>query len=219
MKNKNIIVVQNLIRNLGLDSLKRPEIVADLVRAFGIVQWGPDAFGDDEKFKNQSTDMAGMYQTPNQIAEALVYLSDYEIKTYIEIGVFQGGTFLFVSEYLRRFNPGIKCTGIDPTDFLNPEIKEIIDSEDWLRFASATSDEVAGQKFDLVFIDGDHENGWIEKDWNNIGQHAKICMIHDIQEATCPDVVEFWKKLKGKKIEILDHTSKEPSQGIGIIQL
>ncbi|MBW1813430.1 MAG: class I SAM-dependent methyltransferase [Deltaproteobacteria bacterium] len=218
MKNKNIIVVQSLIKQLDLKTLKRPAIVADLIRAFGIVQWGPPAFGNDEKFKNAFEDMAGIYQTPDQIAKALIYLSTFEINSYLEIGVFQGGNFIFVSEYLRRFNPKIKCTGIDPTNYLNPEIKEIIDSEDWLTFLPITSNEITTLKFDLVFIDGDHDNGWIKKDWENVGRNAKICMLHDIQEVSCPEIVEFWGKLKGEKVEFLDYSSELSSQGIGIIQ-
>ena len=215
--NKNIIVVQNLIRILPLEALENYEIVANLVRGFGIVQWGPDAFGDDEKFKNAGANMAGVYQTPIQIAKALVYLSAFDINSYCEIGVFQGGNFLFVSEYLRRFNPEIKCVGIDPTDFLNPEIKEIIEAENWLSFISATSNEIKKKKFDLVFIDGNHIDGWVKTDWGNVGKYAKICMLHDIQETTCPEIVEFWDKLDGKKIEFLDCSTKQPSQGIGII--
>jgi hypothetical protein len=44
-------------------------------------------------------------------------------------------------------------------------------------------------------------------------------MLHDIQEPSCPDIIEFWGKLKSKKkvVEFLDHTSENPSQGIGII--
>jgi hypothetical protein len=220
MKNKNIIVTQNLIRSLDITSLKNSVVVANLVRAFGIVQWGPDAFGDDEVFKNREQDMAGIYQTPNQIAKTLVYLSDFEIKTYLEVGVFQGGNFLFVSEYLKRFNPNIRCIGIDPMGFLNPEIKEIIEKDISMSIKSITTNEIIGQEFDLVFIDGEHTAEWVNRDWNNVGKQAKICILHDIQEPSCPDVIEFWNKLKQSKkktIEFLDCTSKEPSQGIGII--
>jgi hypothetical protein len=218
VKNKNIIAVQNLIRVLDPVSLKTPEVVANLVRAFGIVQWGPPVFGDDEPFKNPSEDMAGMYQTPNQIADALVYLSELNIQSYCEIGVFQGGNFLFVSEYLRRFNPEIRCLGIDPTGFLNDEIRGIIEKEPWLSFRAATSDDLAGQEFDLVFIDGDHSVEWVRKDWENVGRFAKTCMIHDIQEVSCPGVVEFWETIKGEKsITFIHCTSEKPSQGIGII--
>lgn len=221
MKNKNIIAVQNLLRCLDLNSLRNAEVVANLVRAFGIVQWGPPVFGNDEIFKNRFGDMAGIYQTPDQIAKALVYLSDFEINSYLEIGVFQGGNFLFVSEYLRRFNPDVQCLGIDPTGYLNDEISAVIQKEDWLSFSDMTSDGLIGEKFDLVFIDGEHTGEWVRKDWENVGHHAKICMIHDIQETTCPEVVAFWKELKQTTskgaIEFLDHTSLVPLQGIGII--
>ena len=217
MKNKNIVVVRNLIRLLDLDSLRNYEIVANLVRAFGIVQWGHPVFGDEEQFKNISVDMAGTYQTPNQIAKALVYLSEFEINSFLEVGVFQGGNFIFMAEYLRRFNPDIQCTGIDPTNYLNKQIYSIINSEDWLTFIPVTSDEMEKKKFDLVFIDGEHTGGWPEKDYNNVGRFAKICMMHDIQETTCPDAVDFWKTLKKKKVEFLDYTSELPTQGIGIV--
>jgi hypothetical protein len=218
MKNKNIIAVRNLIRSMDIESLKNPEVVANLVRAFGIVQWGPDVFGQDEVFKNHSGDMAGIYQTPDQIGKALVYLSKFRINSYLEVGVFQGGNFLFVSEYLRRFNPDIQCTGIDPTGYLNDEIRAIIETELFLSYKAIDSDQLAGQEFDLVFIDGDHTAEWAKRDFENVGRHAKICMFHDIQEISCPDIVAFWKTVKGKKgVEFLDHTSSEPSQGIGII--
>ncbi len=217
ISNKNIQAVRSLIRCLSTESLKNPEVVANLVRAFGIVQWGPPVFGQDEAFKNQSVDMAGIYQTPGQIGKALVYLSKFKINSYLEIGVFQGGNFVFVSEYLKRFNPEIKCYGIDPTNFLNPEIKEIIESEKFMSFKSAISDQIKGTKFDLVFIDGDHSAEWIKRDFENVGKLAKICMFHDIQEKSCPDVKVFWDNLDGNKIEFLDSNAIPKVQGIGIL--
>lgn len=221
MQNKNIIVVTNLIKLLDKETLRNHDVVVNLIRAFGIVHWGLPVFGEDEAWKNTSQDAAGIYQTPTQLAKALIYLSGFEINSYAEIGVFQGGNFLFVSEYLRRFNPEIVCVGIDPTNFLNPEVKEYIDSNaSWMTFKAATSEDVKGGKFDLVFIDGNHDGGWVIKDWENLGKHAKICMIHDIQETSCPEVVAFWNDLdkKGKEVvECLDHSSPVPLQGIGII--
>lgn len=218
MINKNIIAVKNLIRCLSLNELKNYDVVSNLIRAFGIVQWGPDAFGDDEMFKNSSENMAGIYQTPDQLSKALVYLSDFEINSYCEVGTFQGGAFVFMSEYLRRFNPKTECLTIDPTHYLNPEIDEVIRSENYMSFRNVNSDHISGQQFDLCFLDGDHSEKWINKDWENVGKHAKICMIHDIQELSCPAVIEFWNKIKtGDSVEFLDHTSQNPSQGIGII--
>ncbi len=221
MRNKNIIAVVNLIHCLEVESLRNPEVVANLIRAFGLVCWGPPVFGKDEQFKNHATEMAGIYQTPDQLSKALVYLSNFKINTYLEIGIFQGGNFLFVSEYLKRFNPEIKCMGIDPTNYLNPEIRELTELSEWMRIASVTSDKLDGRKFDLVFIDGDHSAEWVKKDYESVGQHAKICMLHDIQEGSCPAVMQFWDNLKKttKKtcIEFLESQDAGPIQGIGIM--
>lgn len=222
MKNKNIIAVRNLLRSIRPCCLREVDVVENLVRAFGIVQWGPPVFGYDELFKNPTTDMAGCYQTPRQIAEALVYLSQFKIERYGEIGVFQGGNFLFTSEYLRRFNPTISCVAVDPTNFLNDEIAQIIEEEPYLTFIPATSEALIGEPLDLVMIDGDHSAAWVRRDWRDVGQHAAICLIHDIQETTCPAVRRFWRELKKrypqrKTMEFLTHTSEKPAQGIGII--
>jgi hypothetical protein len=213
--NKNVEVVRSLIQNLSVEDLAKPQVVADLIRAFGIVQWGPAVFGDEERFKNQFTEMAGIYQTPPQMAAALVYLSKFKIETYCEIGVFQGGNFIFVTEYLKRFNPELQGVALDPTDFLNPQIKQIIDTEPHLSFLANTSKRIEGWKFDLCMIDGDHSEFWVNEDWNNLGKFAKICMIHDINENSCPAVRMFWNSIK--KGQWAEFVSPLPLQGIGII--
>lgn len=219
MKNKNIIVVRNLIQCLPLDALKDAEVVANLVRSFGIVAWGPRIAGPEMQFI--TADNVGIAQTPDQIAKALVYLSKFTIKTFCEIGVYHGGNFLFCSEYLRRFAPDIQCLGVDPTGFLDADIKEIIDKEVWLSFKSVTSDGIPGMAFDFVFIDADHVTPWITKDWENVGQYAKICGFHDLQDPGWPDVPKFWETLKGDKkkvmVEFLDDPSGCLTHGIGII--
>lgn len=223
MKNKNIIAVQNLIRCLDIESLKNSDVVANLVRAFGIMPWvhpGMPLSGPEVIFINPG-DMAAIGQTPDQIAKALVYLSAFTINSFCEIGVYTGGNLLFVSEYLRRFNPNIQCMGIDPTGYLNPEIREIIELSDWLRFASVTSEQIAGRKFDLVFIDAEHTTTWLTKDYENVGKHAKFCAFHDLQDPLWPDVAAFWEGLKEiskkERVEFLDDPSGCKTHGIGLI--
>jgi len=215
MKNKNIIVARNLIRCLDLDSLRNAEVVANLVRCFGIVAW-PQSTGPEMQFIVP----VGIAQTPQQIAKALVYVSQFKITSFCEIGVMHGGNFLFCSEYLRRFNSNIRCIGIDPADCLDPEIREIIEKEVWLSFKPSTSDDIAGMIFDLIFIDGDHTMPWLVRDWENVGRLSKICAFHDLQEPTCPDVAVFWEILNGEnkeKFEFLDDPSGRKIHGIGII--
>ena len=219
MKNKNIIPVQNILQNLDEKSLQDYKVIANLVRIFGLMPWvhyGMTMAGPETDYINPP-DVAAIGQTPDQIAKALVYLSDFEIKSYCEIGLYFAGNFVFVSEYLKRFNPEIKCMGVDPTNHVCPEIREIVELSDWMQFATVTSDQIAGRKFDLVMIDGDHSTGWITKDWENVGKHSKICMFHDLQESLWPDVGAFWAGLKGKKAEFLDTWADRKTHGIGII--
>jgi hypothetical protein len=217
MNDRNIVATQNLLKTLDLNALKDPDVVAGLVRAFGIMQWSEVVYGPDVKFINPG-DMASIGQTPDQIAKALVYLSQFKIESYCEIGVYMGGNFLFTSEYLKRFNPTIQCLGVDPANLLFPAIREIIDLSDYMRFVLLTSDRLAGRKFDLVFIDGDHTQKWIQTDYENLGKHAKICMFHDIQDPHWPDAAVFWSELKGRKekVEFLDDLSNCKIHGIGI---
>ena len=220
MKNKNILAVQNLLRCLDIASLKNPEVVANLVRAFGIMNWGPATAGPEEKFIGSGG--AAIGQTPNQVAGMLVYLSAFKINSFCEIGVMHGGNFLFVSEYLRRFNPDIQCLGADPTNYLDSEIREIIEKEMFLTFKSVTSQQLVGQAFDFVFIDGDHIAPWPANDYENVGQYAKVCGFHDLQDPLWPDVATFWEGLKGtvKKEVMVEFTSDLSgcrSHGIGLI--
>ena len=207
----------NIMRSLDLSSLKNPEVVANIVRAFGIVAWGPRTAGPETQYIVP----AGIAQTPDQIAKALVYLSKFKINSFCEIGVYHGGNFLFCSEYLRRFNPEIRCIGVDPTNHLDAEVRCVIEREMFLSFKSLTSDQVAGEVFDFVFIDGDHIAPWPAKDYENVGRHAKICGFHDLQDPGWPDVAAFWQTLKGDKkkvmVEFLDDLSGCSTHGIGII--
>lgn len=225
MSNRNITPIIGLVEDIGIDTLQDAEVVANLVRLFGIMAWdhpGKPLNGPEAAYINPAG-MAAIGQTPDQIAEALVYLSRFEIGSFCEIGVCTGGNFLFVSAYLRRFNPEIRCTGVDPTQYLDPQVRDIIAASDWLEFIPATSDGIVGRKFDLVFIDGDHANGWVEKDWNNVGQHAKFCMFHDLQDPNWPDVAAFWEWLpslvKGKEmVEFLKCHPDRSTHGIGLIR-
>ena len=220
MKNRNVILIQNLLRSLDLESLRNPEVISNLVRIFGIMPWGPSTTGPEAQYINPGG-IAAIGQTPDQIAKALVYLSKFKIESFCEVGVCYGGNFFFMSEYLRRFNPTIQCTGVDPTMNPDSDIREIIDLSDWMRHLSLTSNQIAGREYDLVFIDGDHVAPWPENDWNNLGKQAKICMFHDLQEPIWPDVAAFWITIKGLKgkvtMEYLDDPSGRSTHGIGLI--
>jgi hypothetical protein len=200
------------IAKLDPENITKDQII-DVACQFGLVN-DSGSYGIYSQYMNKTRRETGIYQQPNQIADVILELLKHKIESYVEIGVFQGGNFLLVTEFLKLKNPKLVCFGIDITDsYMEDYVKPYID----LRIG--TSKDFKGEKFDVVHIDGDHQYESAKEDWENLGQHAKICMIHDINQYTCPGVIRFWKELKeGKNVkEFTEHTTNVQMQGTGIV--
>ena len=215
--NKNIEPVLTLIRKSSVESLRNEDYVIALIRAFGLTfeKKHPEDYGDDQKYMNGPGE-TGIYQTPSQFAKYLIYLSHQNINSYLEIGVYQGGTFLFTFNYLSRFTGGFTATALDITakymrNDIIPHIKLTI----------GTSRMLKGNTYDLVFIDADHAYEAVKEDFNNVGVFAKICAFHDINNHQCPGSVKFWNEIKAKQgaIEFLTNSQNKCIHGIGLIHM
>jgi hypothetical protein len=55
----------------------------------------------------------GIWQLPNQLAPALLLLSQFKIQSYVEVGCGAGGTFMFITEFLRKTNSLQGATCVD----------------------------------------------------------------------------------------------------------
>lgn len=205
---------------------KKPKSVEDYQNAmkeFGLVNdlASPSLYGDERVAMLTDRNDLGIYQTPVQFAGLLKFLEKFTINSYTEIGIFRGGTFLFMKYFLQAKNPNVVLHAIDPTDNIHPDAKPKI--EPYL--IKGTSDNVSGIAYDCVLIDGDHSYQWTKRDYENIGRLATICIFHDINEPSCPDVKTFWNELKqqissqfDKQItEFTDTIGGANHQGIGVI--
>jgi hypothetical protein len=211
-KTKNSTLVEN-ISNLKLESVKDTDIIK-LVCDYGLCVEDRDGYGEWNKYMVYNRAEEAMFQTPKQIADAILELLKYDINTYCEIGIFKGGSHLLITEMLKLKNPNLKTIGIDIQDKHMTE-----DIKNYINLHIGTSEDYKGEKFDLVFIDGDHSYEGIKTDYENLGQYAKIVMFHDVNDSTCPGVVKFWNEIKeGKEFkEFTYQTNNQPIQGIGLL--
>ncbi len=188
-----------MLRESPIKWLKDENYVVNLIRLFGLADnLKISPYGEDNIYINNP----GIYQVPEQWSKLLIFLSDFKLESYLEIGVFNGGNYLFTREYLKRFNPDIETFGLDiDHQYLNSDIQKLVTG-----LVIGTSETNKGKQFDFVFIDAMHTYEWVTKDWQNIGQYAKICAFHDINDKTLPDMARFWNELKKDKnyIEFLD---------------
>ena len=207
---KNKILIDNISK---LNSIKEADIIK-LVCDYGLCPEARPSYGEWNNCIIKERSEEGMFQTPKQIADAILELLKYDINTYAEVGIFKGGTYLLMTNILKMKNPSLESIGIDISDRnLTPDIKK------YINLHIGTSEDFKGKKYDLVFIDADHSYEGVYTDYQNLGQYANIVMFHDINDNRCPGVVKFWNEIKeGKKYkEFTYQTDGENVHGIGLL--
>lgn len=158
-------------------------------------------------------------QHRKELAALLLAISHIDIKTVVEIGVHRGHS-LQVWDW--TFNPEI-LIGVDTVDHVEPpEYKEKLilgDSTDPTTIEAVTT-ALGGREIDFLFIDGNHLEDFVWKDWRNYGKLVReggVIVFHDvfITDNETVEVFKFWSHMKNlhsyQEIHFLGGT------GIGIL--
>jgi len=143
-------------------------------------------------------------QDPIEITEALSYLSNFGYRNYLEIGSAGGGTTRLMIEMLEIKNSYIIDDNQHPASSFR---KELLDGLNVREFAGDSHSEecehfldVIDDKFDIVFIDGDHSYEGVVMDTRLVFprvHHGGIVMFHDVEYH--PGVKRYMEELKEKK--------------------
>lgn len=94
-----------------LEDLRNPAFVAGLIRRTGLRGDRRFPYGNDNVYANRFG--PGLWQIPDQLAGALVYLSAHPIRRVLEVGTCDGWTSSVMAAYLRRFHPDLRFVTVD----------------------------------------------------------------------------------------------------------
>jgi hypothetical protein len=193
------------------------EAVRDVGIPFNI--WG--GYGAFHGYGNSSD--LGMIQVPMEYVDLLLLLRRHRVRTFCEIGVDFGGFTVLTAAYLKRVC-GLEeyhCVDVRPR-FVDREIYERL--LPLVFHVPATSNDLCGRAFDVVFCDGDHSYWWTKRDFLNLGRYAGIFCLHDIKaheyDSLEGGVTRFWAEFKESfrdRCSILEISHSGPAwMGIGV---
>ena len=186
-----------LILDASSDNLANEEFLEALIPKLG--------FNDeilDEQPSIVTSNKGGLkiWQYPNQFSKYMNrVLRTHPIKSYLEIGCRWGGTFVLTTEYLKKVH-GCDIRSVAVDIIPSPVSTYCEQSNTTFLKMNSTSPEfsqyISDKHFDMIFIDGDHSYYGVSTDFANTKDHANIFVFHDIDNAMCPGVGQFWNELK-----------------------
>lgn len=151
-----------------------------------------------------------LQQVPKEYAELLYLLKENNTRTYLNIGIGKGGSFITESYIQEDLD---LCVAVDNSSYWHSHQKDkIIENINWLEnnikakveFYDADSTlflKSCKQKFDVIFIDGDHSYDGVYSDYINslpLLDDNGLIIFHDINSHECPGVVKLWNEIKNK---------------------
>jgi hypothetical protein len=210
------------IRNADLPSLRDVAFVEYLLLELGLHD-PTNGFVPDSLLAYTGKGLS-IWRCPNEFARYLVWLAARPpIRSYLEIGVESGGSFITTTEYLRRFHPLRAAIGLDPV--LSPPVFDYVSRSDGVHFIQGTqaSEELRWLieqlgEVDLVFIDGDHSPDAVRADWEFARSHSRYVAFHKIMAKNRPGVTSLWEEIRSthpKNWEFVDSRWR-PNLGAGI---
>lgn len=165
----------------------------------------------------------------NEFAQFLVLMAQHgPIRSYMEIGVSTGGTWLTADSYFRACWPGPhgfqRSYGIDRRDKLR-DWKEYNAKFPTCEFRRQNSRRLRlkEERFDVCFIDAMHLEDWVLKDFEKTRRNCRFIAFHDIVWKNGSTVDLAWAKIKVQGVrhwEIIETSVPENCRfGIGVVEM
>lgn len=220
---EHVLAAIHRIRAASEAELQSLDWLTEVIREVGLVAIAESVENYEGEEAHINASQQGVIQIPREFARCLQLFAEQRPASYFEVGCYNGATASLATAYLQRFNPAFQATTIDlwPTFIFHHLVRDLLP----LRYCvGKISYDFADQRFDAVFIDGDHSFEWAWADYQNLGRHARICAFHDVNHAPYRElqaggVPAVWELIKrdegGEFTEIFEHPSRD-IMGIGV---
>lgn len=205
----------HILRDASPEELRRPEALERMLPRLGLTA-SPNLVPPE--LREYTGTGLWHWQHPRQFSGYLAQLSGLPIRSYLEIGVKYGGTFVITVEYLSRFGAVERAVGVDANfcpslvryHRLNPRATFAQLNTRDPRFRELVED--AGG-FDLVLIDGDHAEDGCRKDFEIVYPRANVLVFHDIVNEYTPGPGMVWREVKSRhadEFEFVEYVDQYP---------
>lgn len=187
----------------------------DLLPRLGLAGSAPPVFPDH--LQDRLGEGLHCFQWPNQLAPYLATLARYPISSYLEVGVYRGGTFVTTVEYLDRFHPIRRAWAVDINASLplyryrrrRPGARMVAVASGTPSFRAT----VEQWRPDLVLIDGDHSYAAVRADFDCVHGVANAIALHDVVDNASPGVAQLWDEIRERhadEYEFAEFTAQYP---------
>lgn len=182
-----------------------------------------------------------LQQVPSEYASLLILMKSHGAKSYLELGVGNGGSFAmacFMMQETLKTADAVDCLayrnlGIGQCEEEINSFVEVVNElfgrdeyvKDVAMFHNKTTDnffvDEPLNKYDIIFIDADHSYEGARKDFVNAQKHINengLIIFHDIASKACPGIVQIWKEIKKFVPESCAEFIHGENCGIGVLR-
>jgi hypothetical protein len=206
-----------LIRECAPVDLLQAALLEDLLLRLGLNDEGLEEYPADLRpFCGQGL---RVWQYPSQFSKYLVTVASRRVRSYLELGIRHGGSFVTTVEVLERFGPLDFAVGVDVIPC--PSMVEYGAINPRIEFACLNIDSPAFSALigrlgaiDLVFIDSHHEEDHCRREVMALRERTNMIALHDIANVGCPGIAKVWEELKGSgEYLCFEFTDQYPGMG------
>ena len=157
-----------------------------------------------------------LLQNPIELSQFIQLLQKNDVRSYLEIGSKKGGSFGPIVRGLPKRSRAVSVDLPFPPEYAHkhylPLLKQCINDLDrsgydvHLILGDSTDEATIAQvralgPFDACFIDANHFESYVRKDWANYGPMSKIVAFHDINDSVPREqfkieVKKVWDEIK-----------------------